>query len=538
MKTETPGLRPFLLTMLAIMLLLTTTARRTGVKALSCTANPVVTTNADSGGGSLRDAIANACDGSTITFANTVLSPIILSAELAIDKNLTIQGPAASLLTISGNNAVRVFNIGSVTPAIDVTLSGLTLTNGKAPLVDGQTIGGCIFDNSTQTLTITSVTVSNSTAQGGIGLGGGGILNNSTGTVDITNSTISGNSSFDGFGGGITNNLNGTVNITNSTLSGNSAGDGIGGAYLGAGTLKVTGSTISGNTARLGGGVCLLNTGTYNVVNSTIYGNTALLVGGGAFVDTGATLTLTNSTISNNSAGAENGGVFVNIAGKANIKNTIVALNTGVNARGPDVDGLFTSLGHNLIGKGDGSSFTNGVNGDQVGTDASPLDPKLGPLQNNGGLTSTMALLPGSPAIDAGDDSVLGSPLFLMTDQRGPGFPRKAGSHVDIGAFEVQFDTCLRDNSTGNLLQWNSTTGQYKFTRCSDGFMIAGTGVVKLVGGIQMLTDFKPDRRISAGFNTGQRTGNATIYLQAVPGVWQSFQIVDTNPNAVCACPG
>src|SRR5262245_24680502 len=529
----------FLAISLAISLVLLSGSHGAGVSAATCAMNPVVVNSNDSGAGSLRQAILDACDGCTITLANTVLSPIILSAELAIDKNLTIQGPAASLLTISGNHSVRLFNIGSVTRAIDVTHSRLTLTNGKAPLVDGQTIGGCIFNNSTETLTITSVTVSNSTAQGGIGLGGGGILNNNTGTVDITNSTISGNSSFDGFGSGITNNVTGTVNITNSTISGNSAGDGIGGAYLGAGTLNVTGSTISGNTARLGGGVCLLNTGTSNVVNSTISGNTALLVGGGAFVDTGAKLTLTNSTISNNSAGAENGGVFVNLAGKADIKNTIVALNTGVNARGPDVDGLFTSLGHNLIGKGDGSTgFTNGVKGDQVGTDASPLNPKLGPLQNNGGPTSTMALLPGSPAIDAADDSVLGSPLFLTTDQRGPGFPRKVGSHVDIGAFEDQFNTCLRDNSTGNLLQWNSTTGQYKFTRCSDGFMITGTGVVNLVNGIRTLTDFKSDRRISAGFNTGPLTGNATLYLMLAQGVWQSLQIVDTNPNAVCACPG
>jgi hypothetical protein len=99
------------------------------------------------------------------------------------------------------------------------------------------------------------------------------------------------------------------------------------------------------------------------------------------------------------------------------------------------------------------------------------------------------------------------------------------------------FDTCLVDNTTGNLLQWNSTTGAYKFTRCSDGFMITGTGVVKLVNGVQTLTDFKTDRRLSAGFNTGQLTGNATIYVQVVQGVWQSFRIVDTNPNAVCACP-
>jgi hypothetical protein len=190
-----------------------------------------------------------------------------------------------------------------------------------------------------------------------------------------------------------------------------------------------------------------LESGASNVVNSTIFDNTALLVGGGAFVDTGATLTLTNSTISNNSAGEENGGLYVNIFGKIDIENTIVALNTGGNTRGPDVDGLFTSLGHNLIGKGDGSSgFTNGVNGDQVGTDASPLDPKLGTLRYNGGPTPTLALLAGSPAIDAGDDSVLGPPLMPTTDQRGPGFPRKTGTHVDIGA--VAFTVCAPIDAT------------------------------------------------------------------------------------------
>ena len=113
-----------------------------------------------------------------------------------------------------------------------------------------------------------------------------------------------------------------------------------------------------------------------------------------------------------------------------------------------------------------------------------------------------------------------------------------AGTGTFAGAPNGTFDTCLVDNRSGNLLQWNSTSGQYKFTRCSDGFMITGTGVAKLVNGIRTLTDFKSNIRLSAGFNTGQRTGNATIYLKVAQGVWQSFQIVDTNPNAVCACPG
>src|SRR5262249_2938158 len=97
-------------------------------------------------------------------------------------------------------------------------------------------------------------------------------------------------------------------------------------------------------------------------------------------------------------------------------------------------------------------------------------------------------------------------------------------------------DRCRKENKTGNLLQWNSTTGQYQFTRCSDAFIITGTGVARVVNGIRTLTDFRSNVRLSAGFNLGQRTGNATIYLMVAQGVWETFQIFDTNPFAVCTC--
>src|SRR5262249_34989296 len=160
----------------------------------------------------------------------------------------------------------------------------------------------------------------------------------------------------------------------------------------------------------------------------------------------------------------------------------------------------------------------------------------LGPPQNNGGPPPTMLLLLGSPAIDAGDEFVVGAPLVFTTGQRGAGFPRKFGAHVDIGALELSFDTCLKDSSTGNIFQFRSTTGAYQFTRCSDGLMISGTGMVSTVNGILILTDSKPDRRVSAGFNTGQRTGSATIYIMIAQGGWQTFRISSTTPTAVCSC--
>jgi hypothetical protein len=127
-----------------------------------------------------------------------------------------------------------------------------------------------------------------------------------------------------------------------------------------------------------------------------------------------------------------------------------------------------------------------------------------------------MALLPDSPAIDAGDDTVLGSPFSLTTDQRGTGFPRKSGLHVDIGALEVQqvvvpsFDTCLRDDSNGNLLKWNRTTGAYRFTTLT-GFTLTGTALVTIKGSFMTLKQFGPDRRLLARIDNSTNRGAAAI---------------------------
>jgi hypothetical protein len=103
------------------------------------------------------------------------------------------------------------------------------------------------------------------------------------------------------------------------------------------------------------------------------------------------------------------------------------------------------SQGHNLIGVGDGGSGF--VSTDLVGTSANPIDPKLGPLQDNGGPTFTMALLPGSPAIGAGDPT--DAPMY---DQRGPGFPRVVNGKIDIGAFEVQAALTVQCSVTAPVL--------------------------------------------------------------------------------------
>ena len=252
--------------------------------------------------------------------------------------------------------------------------------------------GGGIFSRS-GTVSLINTIVSGNTANIG-----GGISN--TGTADLTSSTISGNTGFRG--GGIFNGSGGSLNVINSTINDNSAsGDGAGIFGQGGGTVTLTNSTVSMNTATTGGGG----------------------------IDNSGTLALTNSTLSGNAASGSfgGGGIFNNVT--ITLVNTIFAGNTA--PTGPDCGGTgsLASQGHNLIGNNSGCNFSP-ASGDQVN-----VDPLLGALADNGGPTKTHALLTGSPAIDTGDDSVLGSPLFLTTDQRG--FPRLQGAHVDIGAYEA-----------------------------------------------------------------------------------------------------
>ena len=193
----------------------------------SAPTSTTVTNTNNSGVGSLRDAIAIVAPGGTIDFSLPLPATITLTTgELLINKDLTISGPGASSLAISGNNSSRVFNIASGSVAI----SGLTVRNGWPDLH-----GGGIYNNGTLTL-INSTLSGNSTPNGG---SGGGIFN--TGTLTLTNSTLSDNFARSG-GGAICN--AGTLTVTNSIFSGNSAANG-GGIYNPGGPATLTNSTSS-----------------------------------------------------------------------------------------------------------------------------------------------------------------------------------------------------------------------------------------------------------------------------------------------------
>jgi len=167
--------------------------------------------------------------------------------------------------------------------------------------------------------------------------------------------------------------------------------------------------------------------------------NSATGLGGGIYNADG-NLTISGSTLAYNSA-STGGGIasYHNTSSTTSILyNSLVAQNFLRNSDPPspsDLDGTF-DLGSSYTLIGDGSGGLDASNGNLVGTPASPLDAKLGPLQNNGGPTSTHALLDGSPAIDAGDPAILPAPD--QYDQRGLGFPRVVGGLIDIGAVEQE----------------------------------------------------------------------------------------------------
>jgi len=270
---------------------------------------------------------------------------------------------------------------------------------------------------------------------------GGGLYN--SGTLAITNSAIRGNTASRGDGGGLYNNNNGTLAITNSMISSNTASGG-GGLYN-SGALTIINSAIRDNT---NGG--LYNKGTLAITNSAIISNTASLFGGGLFNN--SLLTLTNSTVSGNAA-AQGAGLYA--SGGCCVFPTAVAIaystisNNTATTQGGGLDNesglaLVVVTGTLLAGnapancagtpatEGQGYNLDSGVScGLAQPTDLSTTNPLLGPLAYNGGPTPTMALLPGSPAIDHGGASATGCPA---TDQRG--IRRPQGPACDIGAFE------------------------------------------------------------------------------------------------------
>ena len=360
---------------------------------------------------SLREAIALADStpgADTVTFHSTMngKSVELMLGELKISDSVTIDATSLNTgLVVSGGERSRIFNVDdtSAQTRLDVTIEGLHLTGGNSP---GD--GGAIVNRENLTLRNIVIDGSFSAARGG------GIANLSGG-LTVERSTISGNTArFATTGDNGSDAVNGAV----STLYG-------GGIYSGYGSLVIRDSTIVGNTADVGGGV-FSHSEIVSITGSTIGENFGALGGGGVWAGSSQQplpFEIRHSTIYRNSSNAGGSGLQLYGDVAATISHTIIAGNT--------VSGQMSDFSFS-------DSIQPVVQFSLIGTSA---DLHLGPLMDNGGPTHTYALLPGSPALNAGDPSAQaemnGVPKF---DQRGNTYSRVRGGQIDIGAFEVQND--------------------------------------------------------------------------------------------------
>ena len=419
----------------------------------------MVENSSDSGPGSLRNMIASAAAGSTIEFDMTpghVTSQITLTTgQIVIPHNLKIVGPGAAGLTISGNSSSRIFEVPS---GVAATISGLTLADGNAAF------GGAVANTS-----------------GSVKLAGDGFTSNQA--------VLSGGAIF---------NHGGSLSIDGCTLSNNTSQNTVGGGlYVEGGMVTIDDSTFASNIAASdGGGICAVS-GSVVALNSTLANNSSSLYGGGIYVGAGVQATFINSTVADNTA-SEGGGVFT--PGAVTMGNTIVADNTGTIAA-PDYAGvLATDLGNNLLGNDQGTGIGFSQPSDQLN-----VDPLLGSLGNYGGPTQTMPLLPGSPAIDAGSNSIV--PQGVVTDQRG--FYRFANGTTDIGAFEVQtyVVTNINDGGPGSL----RTAMTNANTAGGSTILFATSGTISLQSALPAITmDVNID---GPGANTLDISGNSAFQV-------------------------
>ncbi|CAN5437888.1 hypothetical protein BH10ACI3_BH10ACI3_15460 [soil metagenome] len=489
---------------------------------------------------SLREAVIAAGPGNIIVFSGLFNSPqtiTLTGGQIAVTKNLTIDGPGTVYLSVSGNNAGRILKISG---GVTVNLSGMNFRDGRVGATVAESGGGAILLEGNSTLNLTDmefmnnfafntqsqfgyggavcafegctinidrVYMHNNTARDGAAVRGGdgsgsvsikdSTINNNIGEavtgvmvvagdstfsrnsetgisgqhLTLTNSTVKGNGTGvsggtssgqllidkcviedngvefnDGRGGGVVNASFAGV-IRNTVIRNNKKRqDGAGGGITTIRTLYVINSSVIQNTAADGGGI-MNSSGHLFLTNSTVSGNVAegftpTSLGGGIYslvngANPSGQITITNSTIANNFA-SKGGGIYHESTNQARIRNSIIAGNTNTSAMEKDVSGVFISEGVNLIGTVSGSSGWSTA-------DLLNQDPIIAPLGNNGSGSYTHALLPGSPAINAGDNSFAVDPLTmvsLITDQRG--FQRFFGlpsAVVDIGSHEANYSS-------------------------------------------------------------------------------------------------
>lgn len=423
------------------------------------------------------------------------------SGDLDVAETVSIDGAGSVSSVVDGGALDRVFHVVGVGAVLSA--SRIAIRNGAADPTNE--IGGGI-SNSAGSVTLVESVVSDNSAwlAGGIG-------NPSPGAVTVIRSEISGNRAVGfapipgaggvGLGAGGIGNV-GSLTVIDSTIRANSVTVGNSGGIGSFGTVSISGSTISDNFGASASGGIGFGSGTAAVItNSTVSGNSTRGDGGGIGFTAG-TLRLDNVTITNNAAdvdrdGAGNGGGIISSRSPTILANTILAGNVDPGAEAPDCAGILSSAGYNLVQNRAGCTLVSGPG------DVTEASPNLGPLADNGGPTDTHALLPGSPAIDAGNPAPPNSEdgSCAGTDQRGVFRPQDGNGDLaarcDIGAFELGFVTSTLGKVTGA----GSVVDSSGVAEASFGFSVkavaAPSGSTPAVSGALSYTDESADLEIS-----------------------------------------
>jgi len=393
-----------------------------------------VTTTADTGAGSLREALSDANtitpnETDTILFDITPLNRIRIFSELMITDSVVIRGPASekpNKLIIDATNNHRI--LVSSTVGQTVTLEIMTLSNGFST-----SSGGAIFIDDSN-LVMNNTRVEGSSTSGLYARGGGIYVKD--GSLILNQTTVTDNSTSGNYadGAGIWGG-NSTLNLFESTISNNSLSginaDG-GGVYIQGGNLFLCQTTISGNTSTgsngSGAGIYIVSTPT-NIFLSTITDNSSSSGAGGISA---------SFTIANDNVSIFNSILSANTGTEGNFNNRTTSQNSVLNIE----NSLF----------GDNASEITGYSYDNIINN----NPEIGPLLDNAGPTLSHLPNPNSPAIDKGNNSALA--FSLSNDQRGTGFTRILNNIVDIGAIERQTTSPnavinTNDNGPGSLRQ-------------------------------------------------------------------------------------
>ncbi|MCW5958545.1 MAG: hypothetical protein KIS76_00165 [Pyrinomonadaceae bacterium] len=423
----------------------------------------------------LRGAITRAnTDGeaSVIQFLIPTVFPqavTLLASSLSIsnDGNLLITSDdvvtsgSGVRVRISGGFSVRVF---SIAPGANVEFRNVTIQNGR----DNSDTGGAAILNNGGTVKIENCLINSNQSAGD----GGAVKNNSGSNLTILNSNFQGNSGNNG--GAVSNALGGTISASNTDFNSNTANGatGSGGAVSNLGNATITRSLFFLNSSVDGGGA-IASGESLSIKNSTFSFNRTQ--GGGGAIGARGTVNLDSVTIAENvsdsdQSGSGSGGGFRVYFGVAtiNVFNSLIAKNTDNTNTAPDFNGTLTSQGYNLIGNSAGTNIVGDPSGNILN-----VDPRISQLRLHTQGLRSYALLPGSPAIDAGR-----ADIGTATDQRGlpriydfleipnsfTGIPNSQVG-ADIGAFELQAEEFYNGvNSSGITINDNGPASQYPST--------------------------------------------------------------------------